>query len=66
MPDRFVGHGNAASQQSALRLVELGPRLSLQAFKVERGVAAGDVMFHKFESKTAEEAAATKTRVRLF
>lgn len=63
LPERFIGHGNAATQQSALKLVELGPRLCLEAFKVERGVAEGDVMYHKFESKTPEEAEATKRKI---
>lgn len=63
LPERFIGHGNSATQQSALKLVELGPRLCLEAFKVERGVAEGDVMYHKYESKTPAEAEATKKKI---
>jgi len=63
LPDRFTGHGNSAAQQSALKLVELGPRLSLEAFKVERGVAEGDILYHKYESKTPAEAAAIKRHI---
>lgn len=63
LPDRYTGHGNNASQQSALKLVELGPRLTLEAFKVERGVAEGDILYHKYETKTPAEAAAIKKHV---
>mmetsp|Transcript_38499 Transcript_38499/g.39183 ORF Transcript_38499/g.39183 Transcript_38499/m.39183 type:complete len:398 (-) Transcript_38499:147-1340(-) len=63
LPDRFVGRGNSASQQSALRLIELGPRLNMTAFKVERGVAEGEIIYNKFITKTPAEIQATKTRI---
>jgi len=63
LPDQFVGKGNGKSQQSAMKLSELGPRMTLEIFKVERGVGEGDVLYHKFEEKTAKEAAATKARI---
>ena len=63
LPERYVGAGNAPSQQSAMRLMELGPRMTLELFKVEKGLCEGDVLFHKFEQKTPEEAAAIKTKV---
>lgn len=66
LPDRFVGRGNAKSQLSAMKLTELGPRLTLEIYKVEQGVGEGDVLYHKFEKKTAEEAAAIKARVSIF
>lgn len=64
MAERFVGSGNAPSQQSAMKLVELGPRVTLELFKVEKGMCEGDILYHKFEEKSAEESAATKARVR--
>jgi len=33
LPDRFVGKGNGKSQLSAMKLVELGPRITLEIFK---------------------------------
>eukprot|EP01041_Mallomonas_annulata_P006708 gene6708-13596_t len=65
LPERYIGHGNVAAQQSALKLVELGPRLSLEPFKVERGVAEGDIMYHKFETKSPEEAEASKRKIEM-
>lgn len=63
LPDRYVGKGNIKAQQSAMKLSELGPRITLEIFKVEQGVNEGDVLFHKFVHKTPEEAAKTKARV---
>jgi hypothetical protein len=37
-----VGKGNHKSQKSALKLVEIGPRLSLELIKVEKGIGAMD------------------------
>lgn len=65
LPDRFIGKGNAKAQQSAMKLTELGPRLTLEIFKVEQGVNEGDVLYHKFVQKTPAEAAQIKAKVRL-
>jgi ribosome biogenesis protein SSF1/2 len=65
LPDKFVGHGNSKSQQSSIKLSEVGPRLTLELFKVERGLCEGDVLYHKYESKSADEAAKLKQRVRI-
>lgn len=37
--------------------------MKLELFKVERGVCEGDVLFHKFEQKSPEEAEELKRRV---
>jgi ribosome biogenesis protein SSF1/2 len=63
LPDRYVGRGNAKSQLSAMKLIELGPRLTLELYKVQQGMNEGDILYHKFVQKTPEEAAATKARV---
>ena len=55
LSQRYAGRGNVKSQKSALKLVELGPRLSLHLLKVERGMGGGDVMYHAHVTKTAEE-----------
>jgi ribosome biogenesis protein SSF1/2 len=41
--------------RSAVKLSELGPRLSLKLFKVERGLCEGDIMYHGVEKRTPEE-----------
>ncbi len=65
LPERYLGKGNVTAQKSSMRLSELGPRMSLELFKVESGVGEGDVLFHKFVYKTPAEAAALKHRVSL-
>jgi ribosome biogenesis protein SSF1/2 len=62
LPDRYIGKGNAKTQQSAMKLSELGPRITMELFKVEQGLAEGDILYHKFEQKSAAEAAALKAR----
>jgi ribosome biogenesis protein SSF1/2 len=64
LPDKFKGTGNERSQKSAIKLTELGPRMTLELFKVESGLCEGDILFHKFQTKTPEEARQTKERVR--
>jgi len=62
LPSKFRGKGNNQSQKSALKLIELGPRLRLKLYKVERGLAGGDVMYHAYVHKTPTEIAALKKR----
>lgn len=56
LPQKYSGKGNNKAQKSALKLVELGPRLRLKLSKVERGLASGDVMYHAYVQKDPEEA----------
>ena len=62
LPSKYRGKGNNKSQKSALKLVELGPRLRLKLYKVERGLAAGDVMYHAYVHKTPKEVKELKDR----
>lgn len=62
LSQKYAGRGNVKSQKSALKLVELGPRLSLHLIKVERGLGGGDVMYHAYITKTAEEVKELKER----
>ena len=62
LADNYTGKGNVRDQKSALKLVELGPRLSIELFKVEKGLGAGDVLYHSRVQKTPEEAASLKQR----
>lgn len=62
LPDDFQGRGNKKSEKSAIRLHELGPRLSLQLSKVEREICEGDILYHAFNEKAPEAAAEDKAR----
>lgn len=55
LPQLVSSRGNIKSHKSAIRLVELGPRLTLQLIKVEEGLMDGEVMYHKLIDKTKEE-----------
>nr|CCA18824.1 SWI4 1 putative [Albugo laibachii Nc14] len=48
--------------KSAIRLAEIGPRLTLKLTKVEREVCEGDILYHAFVSKTPEEQAQAKAK----
>jgi ribosome biogenesis protein SSF1/2 len=63
LPDRYMGKGNAKAQQSSMKLSELGPRITMELYKVENGLAEGDVLYHKFEKKSTAEATALKAKV---
>ena len=56
LTQNYVGRGNKSQGRSALKLVELGPRLCLELIKVEQGLGDGNVMFHAHVQKTREEA----------
>ena len=47
--------GAKKGAQSAIRLAEIGPRMTLRLVKVEAGLADGDVLYHAFIKKSAEE-----------
>eukprot|EP00850_Spirogloea_muscicola_P014756 SM000108S14200 [mRNA] locus=s108:158423:161406:- [translate_table: standard] len=62
LPQNF-GRTNRASSQSAVKLHEVGPRMTLQLLKVEEGLCNGAVMFHEFVQKTEEERAVLKSKI---
>ncbi|XP_044110185.1 suppressor of SWI4 1 homolog isoform X4 [Neovison vison] len=55
LPQAVAGRGNMRAQQSAVRLTEIGPRMTLQLIKIQEGVGEGNVLFHSFVHKTEEE-----------
>ncbi|XDV12577.1 hypothetical protein PO909_001208 [Leuciscus waleckii] len=55
LPQVYSGRGNMASQQSAVRLTEIGPRMTLQLVKIIEGMGEGNVLYHSTISKTEEE-----------
>lgn len=62
LAQNYAGKGNRSHGKSALKLVELGPRLCLELVKVEQGLGDGNVMFHAHVQKSAEEAKAIQQR----
>ncbi|XP_029440401.1 uncharacterized protein LOC115080399 [Rhinatrema bivittatum] len=55
LPQAYAGRGNIKAQQSAVRLTEIGPRMTLQLVKIEEGLNDGKVLYHSFVHKTEEE-----------
>lgn len=47
--------GNVESGQSAIRLYELGPRITLELYKVEADLMTGEVLYHKDIVKSVDE-----------
>lgn len=62
LAQNYAGRGNRSQGKSALKLVELGPRLCLELVKVEQGLGDGNVMFHAYVEKSPEEAKAIQKR----
>lgn len=55
LPQKLTSRGNYANSQSAIRLSEIGPRLTLELIKVEDGLLDGEVLYHKYVQKSEEE-----------
>lgn len=47
--------GNVEAGQSAIRLHELGPRVTFELFKIEADLMTGEVLYHKEVVKTTDE-----------
>uniref|UniRef100_A0A674I8D4 Peter pan homolog n=1 Tax=Terrapene triunguis TaxID=2587831 RepID=A0A674I8D4_9SAUR len=62
LPQAYAGRGNMKAQQSAVRLTEIGPRMTLQLIKVEEGLNQGNVLYHSFILKTEEQLRAALAR----
>lgn len=43
-----IGRVNRASTKSAVRLQEVGPRMTLQLVRVEKGLCSGEVLFSEY------------------
>ncbi|PRP80308.1 hypothetical protein PROFUN_11786 [Planoprotostelium fungivorum] len=52
-----ISRARSQSDQNAIRLTELGPRMTLELVKVEDGFCEGKVLYHSTVTKTAEEVA---------
>jgi len=64
IPQEIKSRGNLVNEKSAIRLTEIGPRMTLSLFKVEEGLMEGDVLYHAVVKKTPSEIAQLKERKR--
>jgi ribosome biogenesis protein SSF1/2 len=62
LADQYAGKGNGKSQKSALKLVEMGPRMTLELIKVQKGLGGGDILYHALVNKSPAEAEALKQK----
>lgn len=62
LPQNLASRGAAAESKSAIRLFELGPRITFQLLKVEDGLMDGEVLYHDLLEKTEEEKALIKKK----
>jgi ribosome biogenesis protein SSF1/2 len=49
------GRGNKENHTSAIKLKELGPRMTLELYKIEDGFNDGRVLYNRYVEKTEEE-----------
>ena len=63
LPQKMKGVGNKKNSKSAVRLTELGPRMTLELYKVEEGICAGEVMYHNYVEKTEQEKQALREKI---
>jgi len=61
-PQGVSVRGVVGGSTSSVRLVELGPRMTLKMVKIEEGLLDGEVLHHEFVEKTDEEKKAIKEK----
>uniref|UniRef100_A0A8C7J602 Peter pan homolog n=1 Tax=Oncorhynchus kisutch TaxID=8019 RepID=A0A8C7J602_ONCKI len=54
LPQIYSGRGNMASQQRAVRLTEIGPRITMQLVKIEEGMGDGNILYHAVSKYTCQ------------
>ena len=52
IPTPSVKQESLGTQQRAIRLTEIGPRLRLELVKIEEGMCDGKVLYHRYVQKT--------------
>merc|ERR1712193_440884 len=55
LPQGVTSRGNMPSEQSSVRLVELGPRMTMKLVKIEEGMHDGDILYHRWVRKKEKE-----------
>ncbi|KAL4703195.1 hypothetical protein ACJJTC_004871 [Scirpophaga incertulas] len=62
LPQNLASRGATVDSKSAIKLFELGPRITFQLIKIEDGLMDGEVLFHELVEKTEEEKAIIKKK----
>ena len=57
LSQQYLGRGNAAHSQRAVRLREIGPRMELRLVKVEEGLNGSSVLYHDYVHMSASDVA---------
>lgn len=60
MPQTLNSRGNLANNKSAIRLHEIGPRLTIELIKIQNDLFSGEVLYHNAIIKSEEEMAEMK------
>jgi ribosome biogenesis protein SSF1/2 len=55
LSQRISSRGNMIDEKSAIRLTEIGPRMTLELVKIEEGLMTGDILYHALVTKTKAE-----------
>lgn len=55
VPENVKGKGVLANDKSAVKLTEIGPRMTFSLFKIEAGVMEGEILYHSVVKKSKEE-----------
>ncbi|XP_055679887.1 protein Peter pan [Lutzomyia longipalpis] len=63
LPQDLPSRGNIQNQKSAIKLHELGPRMTIQLMKIEAGLFNGEVLFHELVVKTEKEKDAIRRKI---
>lgn len=63
LPDDF-SKVNTRGNKCAIKLIELGPRMSLRLIKVEKELMSGDLLYHRYMVKSEEEKDEMKSKVK--
>ncbi|XP_055325773.1 protein Peter pan-like [Sitodiplosis mosellana] len=60
LPQTLSSRGNLENNKSAIRLHEIGPRLTIELIKIQNDLFTGEVLYHNSIVKTEEEIAELK------
>lgn len=60
LPQTLSSRGNLANNKSAIRLHEIGPRMTIELTKIQNDLFTGEVLYHNAIIKTEEEIAEMK------
>lgn len=55
LAQKINGRGNKRDQTSAIKLKELGPRITMELYKIEDGFNDGKILFNRYVHKSEEE-----------